>query len=76
MKLYHVAIKQGEGWYVGRVLERPGVNTQGRTLDELVFMVRDAIKELWNESDVSLELVVSPETKVSRRKRDRTKAVA
>ena len=43
MKLYHVEVIQDEGWYVGRVLERPGVTTQGRSLDELVCMLRDAI---------------------------------
>ena len=58
MKLYHVLVEQEDGWFVGRVLERDGVTTQGRTLDELVFMVRDAIKLMWNQSGVQLELVV------------------
>ncbi len=58
MKLYHVQITQDEGWYVGRVLEREGITTQGRSLDELVFMVRDAIQLMWNEKNVQLELIV------------------
>ena len=58
MKLYHVMVEQEDGWFVGRVLERPGVTTQGRTLDELVFMVRDATERMWDERQVGLELIV------------------
>jgi predicted RNase H-like HicB family nuclease len=61
MKLYHVAVHREDKWYVGRVLERSGVTTQGRTLDELVVMLRDAIDALWAEKDVQLELVLSPD---------------
>ena len=60
MKLYHVAVHREDGWYVGRVLERSGVTTQGRTLDELVEMLRDAIDAMWSEKGVQLELVLSP----------------
>jgi hypothetical protein len=31
MKLYHVAVHREDQWYIGRVLERSGVTTQGRT---------------------------------------------
>ena len=58
MKLYHVMVEQEDGWFVGRVLERPGVTTQGRTLDELVSMVRDAVELMWEEKEVGLELIV------------------
>lgn len=71
MKLYHVAVEQDDKWFIGRVLERPGITTQGRTLDELVYMVRDAIKLMWNESDVNLELIVGSNVTVTPR---RTKA--
>jgi predicted RNase H-like HicB family nuclease len=76
MKLYHIAIEQEKDWYIGRVLERPGITTQGQTLDELVFMMRDAIRELWDEVDVSLELMVSPAMKVAGRKRHPARAMA
>ncbi|MCP4246138.1 MAG: type II toxin-antitoxin system HicB family antitoxin [bacterium] len=69
MKLYHIAVEQEEGWYVGRVLERSGVTTQGRTLDELVFMLRDAIEALWHEKDVQLELSLGPSVKVPDRRK-------
>ena len=58
MTLYHVQVSQDGDWLVGRVLERVGVTTQGKTLDELLFMVRDAIRELWGEEDVQLEMIV------------------
>ena len=60
MKFYHVAVHREDQWYVGRVLERAGVTTQGRTLDELVSMLRDAIEALWDEKDAQLELVLAP----------------
>ena len=71
MKLYHVAVHREDKWYVGRVLERSGVTTQGRTLDELVSMLRDAIKALWGEKDVQLELVLAPDATISARSRTR-----
>ncbi|MEW6251662.1 MAG: hypothetical protein AB1716_13540 [Planctomycetota bacterium] len=61
MRSYHVAVAREGRWYVGRVLERPGVTTQGRTLDELVIMVRDAIETLWSERSVQLELLLTAE---------------
>ena len=58
MKLYHVLVEQEDDWFVGRVLERDGVTTQGRSLDELVFMLRDAIGLMWDEKGVQLKLLV------------------
>jgi len=58
MKLYHVTVTQEDGWFIGRVLERSGITTQGRTLDELVYMVRDAISEMWDQQEVQLELIL------------------
>lgn len=77
MTLYHVSVQRDGKWYVGRVLERRGVTTQGRSLDELVAMLRDAIETLWNERDVQLELVLAPESPASARPaRARRKASA
>jgi predicted RNase H-like HicB family nuclease len=84
MKLYHVQVEQDEDWLVGRVLEREGVTTQGRSLDELVFMLRDAISLMWNEKNVHLELIVpggtrtrfghKPTRKVARRRSSKVAA--
>ena len=65
MKLYHVQVAQEDEWFIGRVLEREGITTQGRSLDELVFMVRDAIALMWNERDVQLELIVPQKTRTT-----------
>jgi len=63
MKVYHIEVIEDDGWYVGRVLDRPGVTTQGVNLDELVYMLRDAIELMWNEKNVQFELIVSPKIK-------------
>ena len=63
MKVYHIEVIEDDGWYVGRVLDRPGVTTQGANLDELVYMLRDAIGLMWNEKNVQFELIVSPKIK-------------
>src|SRR5687768_2245097 len=42
---YHAAFYKGtDGWYVVSVLDFPGVHTQGKTLREARFMVKDALK--------------------------------
>ncbi|MGD0390751.1 MAG: hypothetical protein ABSC42_17540 [Tepidisphaeraceae bacterium] len=69
MNLYHVLVTQEDRWLIGRVLEREGITTQGRSLDELVFMVRDAIRLMWNEKAVQLELVVPGDTPRTSRRR-------
>ena len=61
VKVYHVELMEDEGWYIGRVLERAGVTTQGRSLDELVYMLRDAIGLMWGERNVQLELIAPTE---------------
>ncbi len=69
MKLYHVSVEQDEGWFVGRVLEREGITTQGRSLDELLFMVCDAIELMWGEKGVELELYVPGKARTSYERR-------
>lgn len=69
MKLYHVSVEQDGRWMIGRVLERDGITTQGRSLDELVFMVRDAIALMWTEKDVQLELIIPSDARTKPRPR-------
>ena len=63
MKTYHVRIEQDEGWFCAQCLEEPGVITEARNLDELVWMLRDAIA-LFNDEPktvpVQLELIIPP----------------
>ncbi|RLF10976.1 MAG: type II toxin-antitoxin system HicB family antitoxin [Thermoprotei archaeon] len=45
MDEYTVIVELDEdGYYVGSVLELPGCHTQARSLDELLYRIKDAIK--------------------------------
>lgn len=41
-----------EGWYVGRLLEVPGVFSQGETLEELEKNIVDAYKLMMEEEEM------------------------
>ena len=64
MKALHVKVEQSEGWFVAQGLEEPGIITQGRTLDELVFMVRDAYELMFGERNVEIELLLPSKLKL------------
>lgn len=63
MKVLHVKVEQDDGWFIGQGLEEPGIITQGRSLDELVFMLRDAVEAMFDQKDVEIELLLSPRLK-------------
>jgi predicted RNase H-like HicB family nuclease len=42
---YTAVIQQHGEWWIGWVEEVPGVNSQGRTRDELLGNLRDALQE-------------------------------
>ena len=42
---YTAAIAQSENWWIGWVEEVPGVNSQGRSRDELMENLREALAE-------------------------------
>ncbi len=42
---YTAVIQQQGDWWIGWVEEVPGVNSQGRTRDELLDNLRDALEE-------------------------------
>jgi predicted RNase H-like HicB family nuclease len=43
---YTAIIQQHDDWWIGWVEEVPGVNSQGRTRDELLDNLRDALEEI------------------------------
>jgi predicted RNase H-like HicB family nuclease len=46
MKANYTAVVQQDGeWWIGWVEEIPGVNSQGKTRDELLENLRDALEE-------------------------------
>lgn len=42
---YSAVVQQHEDWWIGWIEEVPGVNSQGRTRDELLDNLRDALEE-------------------------------
>jgi len=42
---YSAIVQQSEGWWIGWIEEVPGVNSQGRTREELLDNLRDALDE-------------------------------
>lgn len=65
MKTYRVKVVQGEdGWLVAKVTNLRGAITQGRDLNELTFMVRDAIGCLTETQDFAVQLLVPPTIRV------------
>lgn len=46
MKPNYTAVVQNDGeWWIGWIKEIPGVNSQGKTRDELLDNLRDALEE-------------------------------
>ncbi len=46
MNAHYTAVVQQDGeWWIGWVKEIPGVNSQGKTRDELLDNLRDALEE-------------------------------
>lgn len=43
---YTAVVQQHEDWWIGWVEEVPGVNSQGRTREELLDNLRDALEEI------------------------------
>ena len=66
MRVLHVKVEQDDGWFIALGLEEPGVITHGRTLDELVFMVRDAAELLLEEKEIQIELLLPSKLVIQR----------
>ncbi len=46
MQTYHVDLEEEDGWYVVQCVELPGAITQGRTREEALANIKDAIELL------------------------------
>jgi predicted RNase H-like HicB family nuclease len=53
MKQFTLEFWKDEGWYVGRLLEVPGVFSQGETIEELKKNIQDAYRMVMDSEDVS-----------------------
>jgi predicted RNase H-like HicB family nuclease len=52
---YSAVVKQDAGWWIGWIEERPGVNCQAETRDELIDSLRVTLREALelNRSDAN-----------------------
>jgi predicted RNase H-like HicB family nuclease len=46
VQTYHVALEEEEGWYVVQCVELPGAISQGRTREEALANIKEAIELL------------------------------
>ena len=54
MKQFTLEYWEDEGWYVGRLVEIPGVFSQGETLEELKDNIQDAYEMMLKSEPVSV----------------------
>lgn len=64
MPTYHVALEEEDGWYVVQCVELPGAISQGRTREEAVANIKEAIELLLEDptykfAGQKVEVVVS-----------------
>lgn len=77
MKTYRVKVEQGDdGWLVAESRNLRGMVTQGRDLDELVFMIRDAIKQLTDSTDFAIQLSLPAGLKLRKTAKKRSRKAA
>ena len=53
MKQFTLEFWKDEDWFVGRLLEVPGVFSQGETIEELKKNIQDAYQMVMGSEDVS-----------------------
>lgn len=76
-KAYRARVMQGDdGWLVAEARTPRGLVTQGRDLDELAFMVRDAIEQLTDSTDFAIQLVLPAALKLRKTAKKRSKKAA
>ena len=54
MKQFTLEYWEDDGWFVGRLKEWPAVMSQGKTLDELQEMIRDAYQLMLEDATADL----------------------
>ncbi len=63
---YHIKVEIGEdGWLVGQAVEEPAALTQGKDLDELAIMIRDALELLTDSKDFQIDLMLPAALKLA-----------
>lgn len=54
MKQFTLEYWEDEGWYVGRLVEIPGIFSQGETLEKLKENIQDAYKMMLESEPLSI----------------------
>lgn len=44
---YRAVVKQSDGWWIGWLIDLPGVNAQEKTQEELIESLRIGAEEMW-----------------------------
>ena len=47
---FTAVFEKDEGWWIGYIEELPGANTQGKTLDELMSNIQEAVEVHFDEA--------------------------
>jgi predicted RNase H-like HicB family nuclease len=64
--IYHIRVEIGEdGWLVGQAMEEPAALTQGKDLDELAVMIRDALELLTGKGDFQIDVMLPAALKLA-----------
>ena len=62
---YHAVIEQSGGWWIGWLVDLPGVNAQERTRDELMESLESCAKDMLDLKgigDPQLEILILPDS--------------
>lgn len=80
-KVYRATVEHGDGWLIAEVTGlrafngvKGGIVTQGRDLNELAYMVRDAIEQFTDTKGFAVELLIPPSVRMPLRKAAKRKA--
>ncbi|MGO9569303.1 MAG: type II toxin-antitoxin system HicB family antitoxin [Desulfomonilaceae bacterium] len=60
---YHAAIEKSEGWWIGWLVDLPGVNAQERTQEELLESLKAGAEDMLDLKGIhepTVEIVVPP----------------
>lgn len=60
---YHAAIEKSEGWWIGWLVDLPGVNAQERTQEELLESLKSGAEDMLDLKGIhepQVEIIVPP----------------
>ena len=76
---YHAEIEKSEGWWIGWLVDLPGVNAQERTQEELLESLKSGAEDMLDLKgihDPKVEIIVPPGSHGRQRKRQKSSMAA